>query len=174
MREQIDIPRCLRAVSGIRITGSPNTGERRKAIEDAIIAIQSDGATALQKEYICVKNYAHFGDQREDHKNGFGPAHGSIVFSIARFRGDDSQVLGPDEIYLLECVRDFPGVQVEERDRYNPYGQRVTRTLNLCDVLSRWSEYGAAEKSYRGMLEGATVDSMLDPVPANVLDEVKP
>jgi hypothetical protein len=164
MKESIDVPRCLRALSNLRVMGCPNTGVRRKALEDAIVAIQTDGAAALSKEYIGVKNYAHFNDQREDHKIGYGPAHGSIVFSITR-RPGSTAILGADEIYLLECVRDFSGMQVQEHDHY---GQRIDRTLNLCDVMSRWAEYAAVEKSYRETLERATVDSMLTSAPSDV------
>lgn len=56
---------------------------RGKAIQDAIRIIASTD-DPFRKEYIGVKNYSGFGDQREDHSNGMGPRHGSIVFSIRR------------------------------------------------------------------------------------------
>jgi len=56
---------------------------RQEAIADAIKAIASS-EDPLSNEYIGVKNYAHFGDQREDHSYGMGPRHGNIVFKIGR------------------------------------------------------------------------------------------
>lgn len=51
------------------------------AVEDAIVELTT-GCPKLRKEYIGVKDYDRFIGQREDHKYGYGPAHGYIVFAI--------------------------------------------------------------------------------------------
>lgn len=56
---------------------------RTKLIEDAIRLIAAS-PEALSEHYLGVKNYASFGDQREDHKYFMGPRHGDIVFSVKR------------------------------------------------------------------------------------------
>lgn len=56
---------------------------RTKLIEDAIRLIAAS-PDALSQNYLGVKNYASFGDQREDHKYFMGPRHGDIVFSVKR------------------------------------------------------------------------------------------
>jgi hypothetical protein len=131
--QAIDEERCLRAMADLTVEGKPSTkGERGKAIMDAIAAIQADGA-ALRSCYIGVKNYAGFGDQREDHTYGMGPRHGSIVFSVRRCHknGTDPPELTADHVYLLECVRDCEG---RDEPRGALHNQYITH-LNLCDLL---------------------------------------
>ncbi len=109
----MDIERLRR--STLRVGGVCNTTTRRKVIEDAIAAIQEDGVTALAREFMGVKRYAHFGDQRTDCAYGMGPRHGSIAFRVGRDTSHRSRAprpdLGPDDVYFLECARDFPGVE---------------------------------------------------------------
>ena len=129
----IDLARCLKAMQYIFVAGNPQGPAREEVIADAISAIQNDGQKALKAEYMGIKNYAHFGDQRCDCSYGMGPKHGSIVFRIGR-RGDDRDAtLGADEIYLLECVRDF-GQFSNEHDL--SHYQRPNQ-YNLCDLLLR-------------------------------------
>ena len=106
----IDVSRCRRAMENVFVYGPPTTDERFKLIEEAISSIINSRNTMTQKRF-CIKNYAAFGDQREDHKYGYGPKHGSIVFSIERTRNKINTCLGEDEICLLECVRDFGYVE---------------------------------------------------------------
>lgn len=54
---------------------------RRDALIDAIAKLKYKPAWFI-KNYIGVKNYGTFGDQRSDHEHGMGPRHGSIVFKI--------------------------------------------------------------------------------------------
>jgi hypothetical protein len=109
----VDIDRIRRAAQDIDIVGiAPGHPERAQVIEAAIAAIQADGSAAFATHYMGVKNYAGFGDQREDHPYGYGPRHGHTVFSVGRYASrliDPPVVLGADHIYLLECARDFPG-----------------------------------------------------------------
>jgi hypothetical protein len=155
---KLDLARCLRALKNIRVEGSPTSSERKTAISDAIILIQEKGKAALISEYIGVKNYAHFGDQREDHRYGCCPRHGSIVFRIGRVgRIDSSQEfaeLGADEIYLLECVRDFPPI----KDPYFHENNRE-RFMNLCDVLETLKQVEERVSFFRNCLLSAEVDS---------------
>lgn len=55
--------------------------ERRGCVEDAINDIAS-GFNRLSERYFGTKNYAQWSDQREDHRYGYGPKHGSICFKI--------------------------------------------------------------------------------------------
>jgi hypothetical protein len=140
---KIDVTRCLRAINKINIEGrTPVVGDTRahfasssraKAVEDAIGEIQKNGETALMGEYIGIKNYAAFGDQREDHNYNMGPRHGTIVFRIERTRSareEQGVTLNGDEVYFLECVRDFDDIK-EPRSGL----QQQDRWLNLCDIL---------------------------------------
>lgn len=160
--QKIDRERCLRALENIYIEGAPEGAERLKAIEDAIGAIQVDGETALQKEYIGVKNYAHFGDQRSDHEYNMGPRHGHIVFRIARKRGIHGSVarLGADEIYLLECVRDAGTFVVKNywpRDNFS--SEKLS--LNLAELLIRWKQAELLTKELSGLMAEKLVHSSL-------------
>lgn len=76
----------------IKVTGDPLEARipsdsiyakhcRQVAIYDSILKLQSNPGW-FDNNYIGVKNYSVFGDQREDHEYGRGPKHGSIVFRI--------------------------------------------------------------------------------------------
>jgi hypothetical protein len=139
---KLDILRCERAMRKIYVRGLVGTAKgadsRQKAVEDAIAAIQRDPENALTKEYIGVKNYAGFGDQREDHAYNMGPRHGSIVFEIGRTSQFRSGALDEDCIYLLEACRDFPGIKENKSDPFADKGWRSEQaTLDLCEVLKR-------------------------------------
>ena len=151
----IDVARCMKALEHIRVVGRPDGTIRQQAIERAICAIGQDGATAIRDQYIGVKNYAHFGDQREDHPYGYGPKHGTIVFKIGRNRNEGSQaIIGSDEIYLLECVRDFGPWEDE------PHSPNTNvKDLNLCDLLIRREQAGERLFRLDAVLSGATVES---------------
>lgn len=127
----IDIKRCQRALHSIYVQGIADSSVRKEAIEDAIKKIIEDGANALKSGYIGVKQYSGFGDQRTDCEYGMGPRHGSIVFSIGRHRNDMS-VLGKDEIYLLECERDFKPLLIDCKDSYTK-----KREVNLTYILNQ-------------------------------------
>lgn len=148
----IDIERCRRAVARIQVGGVPLGSIRQKALADAIARIQYDGWVKLAGEYIGVKQYAGFGDQREDHQEGYGPKHGSIVFRIQR---TGQGPLGGDEIYLLECVRDF-GVVEGPPSQYAPH---QPQRWNLCDVLHALAKAEREASSLRAHLAAAAVDS---------------
>ena len=151
--EQISIDRLCKALDNLNIGGAP----RERAISDAICAITVAPTKALMGQYIGVKNYAGFGDQREDHEYGMGPRHGTIVFRIERTRSarDNKTQLGLDEIYLLECYRDF-GV-VEDPDELDGYNK--PKQLTLIDVIRQWRSAYKRAATMRRILDSATVDS---------------
>jgi len=104
---KIDMDRFRRGASQLEIVGRPGKSkERLDVIETAILEIQAKPEVALSLKYLGVKNYAGFGDQREDHEYGYGPRHGSIVFSVGRKRPNLNGQLDGDAIYALEILRD--------------------------------------------------------------------
>lgn len=81
-------------------------GARMTALADARKDVAL-GAPRLKSEYVGIKNYDGFGDQRSDHRYGYGPRHGSIVFSIGlnreivRSGASLSPAQVEDALYLL-------------------------------------------------------------------------
>lgn len=161
----IDVTRCLRGMKNIYVEGAPNRssgsslhGSRIRLIEKAISLIQADGTKAMEREYLGFKNYAGFGDQGCDGEYGMGPRHGSIVFSVGRThsaRGNDT-ILGADEIYLLECVRDFGSEQLKsDRGDYDQY-------WNLIDIIRKAESLHHDWTFYDSYLVGARVESVLE------------
>jgi hypothetical protein len=152
---KIDREKCLRALKHIRLQGLPTTNERKALIEEAITLIQRNGSEALKSGYIGYKNYAGFGDQRTDCSYGMGPRHGSIVYSIGRTNmGTESVTLGDDEIYYLQCERDFPGFSVTVFD----FGSRRERTLNLADVLLKERELLTETHKFTAAIDAVDVE----------------
>jgi hypothetical protein len=135
MKEPVDIERCLRAMRKLNVVGDPRPEKRKALIEEAILMISMSGKAALSERFMGYKNYAAFGDQRCDCEYGFGPSHGHIVFSIGRDSASRELVLGDDEIYLLECVRDFGVLTLQVWDS----GRKRDVHLNLCEVLRKRS-----------------------------------
>lgn len=161
-RKQImlDLERLYRGAHQIKVQGVCNSPVRAQALEHAIAAIQNNPASALKERYIGVKNYASFGDQREDHENGMGPRHGSIVFSVKRITDGP---LDDDAVYLLEAARDFGLV---ETGRTKEYGAR--ETLDLCGVMERRLVLKRELDSCELALETAHVETHVSVnVPAN-------
>jgi len=127
----MDIERLKRASKKIYIEGLVNNKKREALIEEAIEGIQNMPKEFMKVQYFGIKNYASFGDQREDHLYYYGPRHGSIVFKIGRADHNASYLLGEDEIYYLLVARDNPkGFGVKK----NKDGREYPRDLN--DFLS--------------------------------------
>lgn len=146
----LDLNRLYRGMEQINVSGAVSSPVRQEALEDAIAAIQANPARALIKEYIGVKQYAHFGDQRCDCENNMGPKHGTIVFRIRRV---SDKAFDEDAIYLLEAARDFGLV---------PSGRKIggdrKEALDLCEVLRRKHELQTELDTLDVALEAATVD----------------
>ncbi len=139
MDKKIDLVRIGLALENIHCEGIPSNSGRTKIIEEAIELIQKNGETALMDGFLGMKNYAHFGDQRCDCDYGMGPKHGSVVFSVGRYRDIESNpVLGENEIYALVCLRDFGGVEnplSESGDHDAEWFLRRER-FNLFDLIN--------------------------------------
>lgn len=139
---------CIEAMKDLSVRGSPCGHVRKRAIEDAIASIQTDGEAALKERYIGVKRYAGFDDQRSDHPSGYGPSHGTIVFSICRNPNSRSE-LGDIHVFLLEAVRDFGVVEREVNYKKRPQ--------NLCSVLKAMQQAQAVVSACKDALETATI-----------------
>lgn len=125
----LNLDRCRRGMAQLHVEGHP----RNSLIEEAIAAIQKDPLAALREHYFGIKNYAAFGDQREDHQYGYGPKHGSIVFRIGRADPGNGKPLDNDAIYYLEAYRDFGTMGwVEDRRDVRLDLGRVIRKHDHC------------------------------------------
>jgi hypothetical protein len=80
--------------------------ERHLVLTDAMIEI-SKGGGRLLTEYFGVKNYDHFEDQRENHAYGYGPKHGSIVFSVGLRREFQRQLTDQEISDVLFGLAEF-------------------------------------------------------------------
>src|SRR5882724_8198923 len=87
----VDLARIDRAYALLRIRGDANKvivsadGHGRDARQCALADAKrwlAENPARLKEQYIGVKNYASFGDQRSDCPYNLGPKHGDIVFSI--------------------------------------------------------------------------------------------
>ena len=90
----------------LNVKGFCNSPIRERTLEEAVKALNDNPAEWAKKRYYGIKDYAHFGDQREDHEYGRGPRHGSIVFSIGRGSNYSEENVS-DYIDLLLFFRDF-------------------------------------------------------------------
>lgn len=63
---------------------SKGGADRESVVSDAIkwFAMGTFNSRDLMKDYFATKNYDGWLGQREDHRYGYGPRHGYIVFSI--------------------------------------------------------------------------------------------
>lgn len=103
----LDLDRIERAKRVLAVSGEvskPWAGRaddpkaRAKLVEEARIDLACGGERLLEG-YLGVKNYEAFGDQRSDHAYGYGPRHGSIVFSVGLAREvRERRTLDADEI----------------------------------------------------------------------------
>lgn len=105
----VDTERLNHGLHVIHISGD----YRRYGGEAAgcVIAAKADlatGAKKLKREYFGAKNYAHWTGQRSDHTYGFGPTHGSIVFSIgltkAARKMELTEQMVEDALYVLANI----------------------------------------------------------------------
>jgi hypothetical protein len=161
---KLDIVRFRRGSEQLTVQGVPSTESRVELIEEAIRRIQADGAAALRKEFLGIKNYAAFGDQRCDCRYGMGPRHGHIVFRIGRRDRYNAGTLDADAIYFLEAVRDFVSTDVDAYEAgwpwRGPHSQRSdTQTLNLQEVVKRALDCKAWLDAYDGRIKAVEVDA---------------
>lgn len=148
---KIDIQRAEDGMRQVYVSGvCGESKERRKCIEDAISEILKEGETALLKEYIGVKNYSGFGDQRCDCHYGMGPRHGSIVFSIGR-QSNYVGKIDANAIYYLECERDFIPQKVNDPYRESP--------KNLYKMITEMRNHQFSIEEINSHLDKQEVDS---------------
>jgi len=134
----------------IRVSGIPSR-EREYLIEEAIALIQKDPENAMKSEYLGIKNYAAFGDQREDHSYGMGPRHGCIVFSIGR---ENPHPIEPWDVDELIRVRDFGGQEIPESVLPLMYPDRRKGTLwNYQNAVIAQKRLERALKDVKAQLE---------------------
>lgn len=153
---KIDLERCRRGMRQLVISGTP----RAELIEFALAAIQHDPGGALRNGYFGIKNYASFGDQREDHAYGEGPKHGVIVFSIGRTPAlrDSVKELDADAIYYLEAYRDF-GHTSWPNDSPGAPSYQKTIALTLGHAIRLFDEFGQKRDMLAAAFEKAEVES---------------
>jgi len=162
-KQKVNLDRVRKGMKNISMDGVPDTwnsfGDRQersgriKIIEEAIAMIQKNGKTAMKKEYLGMKNYAAFGDQRTDCEYGYGPTHGSIVFRVGRTDDDKETTLGDDEIYALLCARDFESILDEKNSE-----QYREVFINLFDVIGRVDDLKEDIAPLEKILEKAEVE----------------
>lgn len=144
MKTKFDFNKALDGSRNISVIGIPNTTNRKNLIEKAILRIQEDPENAFSDEYIGMKNYAHFGDQEVCCEYGMRPRHGSVVFQIGRANGRHTKsTLGENEIFFLECVRDFGFVEID--DKKINLNQLFNKIVKLA---GEWDEYVHALKDF--------------------------
>lgn len=152
---QIDLQKCRKGMEQLNIEGRA----RPELIEEAIRLIQQSSVDAMSRRYLGIKNYASFGDQREDHDYGYGPKHGSIVFSIGRTDAWRVKPLTADAIYLLEAYRDFEPVLVDGREDRNR-----KETLYLCGAIRLFDRLSAERNRLADAFNRVDVDEHIGAV----------
>lgn len=104
VRADLSMALLVAAAGTLAVHGAINES-RRDVVRDAKDQI-IEGGGKLHREWFGTKNYAAWSDQRCDTRYGFGPSHGSIVFSIGlRKPGaelSDEQIAGC--LYALDCL----------------------------------------------------------------------
>lgn len=116
---QIDLAETVLAVRGavdsVRLNDTrSNRSCRSNAVREAVNwfthlddpdSVEALRVKNMHKYYLGVKNYDGFGDQGSDCEYGYGPRHGSIVFSIGLRRDRIGSEISYDErnacIYYL-------------------------------------------------------------------------
>lgn len=106
--EGLDAEKIATAQNVLRVYGSYERGgaDRGSVIADAIKQIATGEPVRqtygdLWRVAFGTKNYAGWQGQRSDHEYGYGPRHGSTVFSVGftdAVRKRDPQALTPEEV----------------------------------------------------------------------------
>lgn len=94
-------------------------GEDRAAQREAAIADILAGGVKLKGEYFGTKDYAHWHGQSSNHPYGYGPKHGSVIFSIGLTepvrRRDTTPPLTEEEIEAaVYYLRNLEGIQATQ------------------------------------------------------------
>lgn len=89
--------------------GKVDSSTRRAALQDVIKEVAANRGSKYFKEYQGIKIYSGFGEQHSSHIYGYGPRHGSIVWSFEltrKLRERPDKFLNDEEVdailyYLL-------------------------------------------------------------------------
>lgn len=152
----LDLRAIRHGMARVRVRGRVMPGKRAALIEEAVAILQAN-PERMRDGYLGIKNYAGFGDQREDHGYGMRPRHGTIVFSIEMPGGrlENSAPMTSDEvadaIYYLLAERDFAGVEEEATEG----GYKVRRWRNLGDCVAKMDAAGFEFKRWTGIVSKA-------------------
>jgi hypothetical protein len=100
--EKVKVAESIFEVKGLRRIGN---GDAISKINEAIKDITA-GFVKIRKQYFGCKDYECFSCQGSDHEYGYGPRHGSTVFSIGLRQEKRNTEFTPEEIdaclyYLL-------------------------------------------------------------------------
>lgn len=82
LASDVDIEKVDVARSVIKIRGEFAESRAESLCVGAAINDIANGCKHLSKQFYGVKIYSSFGEQRCDCEYGYGPRHGSIVFSV--------------------------------------------------------------------------------------------
>lgn len=122
-KNNLDIEKVKLAETVMRVYGNYKNGEvgdRYSCVQDAIYwftNLKPKGfARDLTDEYYGCKNYDRWTGQRSDHKYGFGPSHGSIVFRIGLNKENESNLT---EEGREACIYYLLNLQVIQESKVN-------------------------------------------------------
>lgn len=82
--DKIELAKTVLSICGTyKEAGSDRASVISDAIKQLSTGVGLDGAyTGLWKHALCTKSYDRWHGQRSDHPYGYGPRHGSIIFSV--------------------------------------------------------------------------------------------
>ena len=121
LANKLDVDTIQRGLTVVEVDGRASTAERRKVVAAACNEL-AQGGGKLSTAYLGTKNYEGYVDQSEDHKYGYCPKHGSIVFSVGlkpefqlrRHPGDLSAEVINAALYVLnnlDAIQDAQGMK---------------------------------------------------------------
>ena len=79
----MDLKQVAIGMDALQIRGTfERGGDARESVVKGAIKELTEGGGILFRDYFGTKSYDRWHGQRSDHEYGFGPKHGSIIFSI--------------------------------------------------------------------------------------------
>ncbi|HCF0295549.1 TPA: hypothetical protein NH680_000796 [Pseudomonas aeruginosa] len=109
----LDLDVINRVEAFFEVRGSyAKAGEDRARALQAAIDDLANGAQKIKKCYFGTKDYAHWHGQFVDCNYGYGPSHGSVIFSIGLRRNEVGRQLTDEEIEdCLYYLRNLERIQ---------------------------------------------------------------
>jgi len=93
----LNLARVSRGSAIVYVEGTI-TDARLPLLREAMAEVAKPNCGELQHQYIGLKNYDRFVGQREDHRYGMAPRHGSTVFCIGLKRAARERDLTEQEV----------------------------------------------------------------------------